>query len=177
MAVNCFNNFFLKMIFANIVFIFCSLQHQPEFGGISWSADRGGRIDRADRNDHFRSDRMGRPGVGRMDHANRAENKRINMNVHVDDRPGRPDRSSRDQGDRRSSGAEATRRIQGNQRQAHAYGGNSAGDVGRGKRDRSSLGAAHGSEKNSGHMRRSNEYPESSRQVLFSPLLCYSSCH
>ncbi|CAL1541036.1 unnamed protein product [Lymnaea stagnalis] len=142
-------------------------QHPPDFGGGSWSADRGGR----DRNE--RVERIARPGAERMDRPNRPERvvdrKRMDLPNRIDNRSDRIERDSRDRADRsdrNSTGADLTRQPPRAQRQVQAFGGGgpTAGDTGRTK-ERSNLNTAHGTDaaRGSSRGRRGPEYPGSTR--------------
>uniref|UniRef100_A0A0B7AJ07 RRM domain-containing protein n=2 Tax=Arion vulgaris TaxID=1028688 RepID=A0A0B7AJ07_9EUPU len=127
--------------------------HQPDFGGASWTPDRGGRINRVVRNDHTRPERIVRAGVDGMDRASRPDSKRMDMNIRMDNQSSRIERSSRD----RTNKADPAR----HRRQTQAFGGSSTSDAGRNKGERSSLNRSHGSERSSSNVRRGPDYPGS----------------
>ncbi|CAG5127467.1 unnamed protein product [Candidula unifasciata] len=133
------------------------------FGGVSWSSDRGGRIDRGVRNDTSRPERPIRTGVDHMERPSRPDNKRIDMNVRMDTQPSRLDRNSRDRHDRNGKGAEPVRHK--NPRQPPAFGAGPSSDAGRNKGERSSLNRSHGSERGASNARRGPDFPNSDRSA------------
>ncbi|KAH9519982.1 hypothetical protein Btru_071410 [Bulinus truncatus] len=146
--------------------------HPNEFAGNSWS-ERGGRIDRGDRNDNERIDRdrgerLGRGG-DRLDRTNRPDRtvdrtKRVDIGRQMETRSERIDRGSRDRAertDRNSSGADISRQPQRTQRNTFSVVG-TPGEGGRTK-ERASLNAGAETSRGGSRGRRAQEYPGSGR--------------